>query len=196
MRQMLFRGSRSWRRLSECFVGQVIIIQGDICIFERLVGRETRGLFFCQFFLVIQFIFCLFSWFRKKLVLRLQEVEEGVEVVYVKCSSLEKVKLRLQIESEDVILELERAILAVVVLDKKQRYLERALEERRRQEEETQRELEAVQREVRSLGIEFFRLRYSYEEVFEVLEIFKRENKNLQGMIYFRVRELVWGYWE
>lgn len=125
----------------------------------------------------------LLPWPRKKLALRLQEAEEGVEAAHAKCSSLEKAKLRLQTESEDVTLELERATSAAAALDKKQRHLERALEERRRQEEETQRELEAAQREARSLGTELFRLRHSHEEALEALETLKRENKNLQGML-------------
>lgn len=120
---------------------------------------------------------------RKKLALRLQEAEEGVEAANAKCSSLEKAKLRLQTESEDVTLELERATSAAAALDKKQRHLERALEERRRQEEEMQRELEAAQREARSLGTELFRLRHSHEEALEALETLKRENKNLQGTV-------------
>ena len=59
---------------------------------------------------------------RKKLALRLQEAEEGVEAAHAKCSSLEKAKLRLQTESEDVTLELERATSAAAALDKKQRH--------------------------------------------------------------------------
>lgn len=93
-------------------------------------------------------------------------------------------------------LELERATSAAAALDKKQRHLERALEERRRQEEETQRELEAAQREARSLGTELFRLRHSHEEALEALETLKRENKNLQGMTHPRVRELLWDHQE
>ncbi|MXQ86794.1 hypothetical protein E5288_WYG013143 [Bos mutus] len=120
---------------------------------------------------------------KKKLALRLQEAEEGVEAAHAKCSSLEKAKLRLQTESEDVTLELERATSAAAALDKKQRHLERALEERRRQEEEMQRELEAAQREARSLGTELFRLRHSHEEALEALETLRRENKNLQEEI-------------
>ncbi|KAL6037826.1 hypothetical protein STEG23_003224 [Scotinomys teguina] len=120
---------------------------------------------------------------KKKLALRLQEAEEGVEAANAKCSSLEKAKLRLQTESEDVTLELERATSAAAALDKKQRHLERALEERRRQEEEMQRELEAAQREARGLGTELFRLRHCHEEALEALETLKRENKNLQEEI-------------
>lgn len=161
-----------------------------------MAGRETRGPFFCQPPSATQSIPCLPPWPRKKLALRLQEAEEGVEAAHAKCSSLEKAKLRLQTESEDVTLELERATSAAAALDKKQRHLERALEERRRQEEETQRELEAAQREARSLGTELFRLRHSHEEALEALETLKRENKNLQGMTHPRVRELVWGHWE
>ncbi|ELW69586.1 Myosin-7B [Tupaia chinensis] len=56
---------------------------------------------------------------KKKLALRLQEAEEGVEAANAKCSSLEKAKLRLQTESEDVTLELERATSAAAALDKK-----------------------------------------------------------------------------
>ena len=43
----------------------------------------------------------LFPGSRKKLALRLQEAEEGVEAAHAKCSSLEKAKLRLQTESEE-----------------------------------------------------------------------------------------------
>lgn len=93
-------------------------------------------------------------------------------------------------------LELERATSAAAALDKKQRHLERALEERRRQEAETQRELEAAQREARSLGTELFRLRHSHEEALEALETLRRENKNLQGTTQPRVQELHWGCWE
>lgn len=151
-----------------------------------------QGLCCCPSFSATRSTPCLFPWPRKKLALRLQEAEEGVEAAHAKCSSLEKAKLRLQTESEDVTLELERATSAAAALDKKQRHLERALEERRRQEEETQRELEAAQREARSLGTELFRLRHSHEEALEALETLKRENKNLQGMTQPRVRGLLW----
>lgn len=87
-------------------------------------------------------------------------------------------------------MELERATSAAAALDKKQRHLERALEERRRHEEEMQRELEAAQREARGLGTELFRLRHSHEEALEALETLKRENKNLQGRQDLRSRAL------
>ena len=58
---------------------------------------------------------------RKKLVVRLQEAEEMVEVSNAKSSSLEKTKHRLQSEIEDLAIDVERANAAAVALDKKQR---------------------------------------------------------------------------
>lgn len=58
---------------------------------------------------------------RKKLVTRLQEVEETVEASNAKCSSLEKTKHRLQAEMEDLVIDLERSNAAAAALDKKQR---------------------------------------------------------------------------
>lgn len=169
------RGPRNWRRPSECPAGLASTASG-----RGRVG-EDAGLSYTP-------TSHLFPGPRKKLALRLQEAEEGVEAAHAKCSSLEKAKLRLQTESEDVTLELERATSAAAALDKKQRHLERALEERRRQEEEMQRELEAAQREARSLGTELFRLRHSHEEALEALETLRRENKNLQGTAHHGVR--------
>lgn len=168
MRRMPSRGPRNWRRPSE-YPASTTWGEG-----AGQGGVGDAGLSYAP-------TSHLLPGPRKKLALRLQEAEEGVEAAHAKCSSLEKAKLRLQTESEDVTLELERATSAAAALDKKQRHLERALEERRRQEEEMQRELEAAQREARSLGTELFRLRHSHEEALEALETLRRENKNLQG---------------
>lgn len=172
MRRMPSRGLRNWRRPSEYPAGPASTTWGEGA---GQGGVGDSGLSYAP-------TSHLLPGPRKKLALRLQEAEEGVEAAHAKCSSLEKAKLRLQTESEDVTLELERATSAAAALDKKQRHLERALEERRRQEEEMQRELEAAQREARSLGTELFRLRHSHEEALEALETLRRENKNLQGM--------------
>ena len=58
---------------------------------------------------------------RKKLAQRLQESEEMTEVANVKCTSLDKTKLRLQAEVEDLMVEIERSNAANAALDKKQR---------------------------------------------------------------------------
>ncbi len=58
---------------------------------------------------------------RKKLVVKLQTVEEAVETSQAKCSSLEKTKQGLQTEIEDLVVELERSNAAALALDKRQR---------------------------------------------------------------------------
>lgn len=143
---------------------------------------------------------------RKKLVTRLQEVEETVEASNAKCSSLEKTKHRLQAEMEDLVIDLERSNAAAAALDKKQRNFDKVffslqytgnrcrvilkemtpksfqvVVEWRQKYEECQAELEGSQKESRGLSTELFKLKNSYEEALDHLETVKRENKNLQG---------------
>ncbi|XP_056131178.1 myosin-7B-like [Lampris incognitus] len=120
---------------------------------------------------------------KKKLVVRLQTVEEAVEASQAKCSSLEKTKQRLQTEIEDLMVSLERSNAAALLLDKKQRNFDKILSEWRQKFEESQTELEASQTESRSLSTELFKLKNSYEEALDHLETVKRENKNLQEEI-------------
>lgn len=58
---------------------------------------------------------------RIKLVVKLQAVEEAAESSQAKCSSLEKTKLSLQTEIEELLVELQRANGAALVLEKRQR---------------------------------------------------------------------------
>lgn len=60
-------------------------------------------------------------FFRKKLAARLQEAEEEVETAQAKASSLEKTKMRLLGEIEDLTIDLERSNSAAAGLDKRQR---------------------------------------------------------------------------
>ena len=46
--------------------------------------------------------------FRKKLAIRLQEAEEQTENAFAKCSSLDKTRIRLQNEVEDLTIDVER----------------------------------------------------------------------------------------
>ncbi|KAK2898151.1 myosin-7B-like [Channa argus] len=120
---------------------------------------------------------------KKKLVVKLQTVEEAVEASQAKCSSLEKTKQRLQTEIEDLVVELERSNAAALALDKKQRNFDKLLSDWKLRFEDSQMELEASQKESRSLSTELFKLKNSYEEALDQLETIKRENKNLQEEI-------------
>lgn len=57
--------------------------------------------------------------FKEKLAQHLQEAEEQVEAVNSKCASLEKTKLRLQGEAEDLLVHVETAVAIAFALDKK-----------------------------------------------------------------------------
>ncbi|XP_029010914.1 myosin-7B-like [Betta splendens] len=120
---------------------------------------------------------------KKKLVVKLQTVEEAVEASQAKCSSLDKTKQHLQSEIEDLTVELERSNAAALALDKKQRNFDKLLSDWKLRFEESQTELEASQKESRSLSTELFKLKNSYEEALDHLETVKRENKNLQEEI-------------
>ena len=47
-------------------------------------------------------------YIRKKLAIRLQEAEEQTENALAKCASLDKTKIRLQNEVEDLTIDIER----------------------------------------------------------------------------------------
>uniref|UniRef100_A0A8C2WD12 Myosin heavy chain n=1 Tax=Cyclopterus lumpus TaxID=8103 RepID=A0A8C2WD12_CYCLU len=120
---------------------------------------------------------------KKKLVVRLQTVEEAVETSQAKCSSLEKTKLCLQTEIGELLVELERTNAAALALEKRQRSFDKLLSDWKLKFEESQTDLEASQRESRSLSTELFKLKNCYEEALDHLETVKRENKNLQEEI-------------
>ncbi|KAM8755414.1 myosin-7B-like isoform 2-T4 [Acanthopagrus schlegelii] len=120
---------------------------------------------------------------KKKLVVKLQTVEEAVEASQAKCCSLEKSKQGLQTEIEDLVVELDRSNAAALALDKRQRNFDKLLSDWKLKFEESQTELEASQRESRSLSTELFKLKNCYEEALDHLETVKRENKNLQEEI-------------
>jgi len=66
-------------------------------------------------------------------------------------------------------------------LDKKQRHFDKELASWQQKVEELQAELEAAQREARNYSTEILKIKASYEESIEQLDIVRRENKNLSG---------------
>ena len=69
----------------------------------------------------------------------------------------------------------------ISALDKKQRNFDKEIATWSQRVEELQAELEASQREVRTYSTEIYKLKASYEESIEQLDIIRRENKNLTG---------------
>ena len=66
-------------------------------------------------------------------------------------------------------------------LEKKQRNFDITLSEWKTRVDELNAELEMSQREARSYSTELFKIKNTYEEVVETVEIVRRENKSLQS---------------
>lgn len=121
------------------------------------------------------------------MALRLQEAEEQTENALAKCASLEKTKLRLTNEVEDLTIDLERANATIAALDKRQRDFDKELAIWKQRVEELQADLDQSQRECRNYSTEIYKLRASYDECIEQIEIIRRENKVLTGKLYCKI---------
>ncbi|XP_034749644.1 myosin-16-like [Etheostoma cragini] len=124
---------------------------------------------------------------KRKLAVRLQEAEEAAEAAQARAASLDKVKLRLQGEVEDLTIDLERCNAAAAALDKKQRVFDKLAAEWSQKNEELQLELDNSQKESRSYMTELYKLKTAYEESQDHIETVRKENKTLSE----EIKELV-----
>ncbi|XP_035852694.1 myosin-16-like [Sander lucioperca] len=124
---------------------------------------------------------------KRKLAARLQEAEEAAEAAQARAASLDKVKLRLQGEVEDLTIDLERSNAAAAALDKKQRVFDKMAAEWSQKNEELQLELDNSQKESRSYMTELYKLKTAYEESQDHIETIRKENKTLSE----EIKELV-----
>uniref|UniRef100_A0A6G1S6V3 Myosin heavy chain, muscle n=1 Tax=Aceria tosichella TaxID=561515 RepID=A0A6G1S6V3_9ACAR len=120
---------------------------------------------------------------KKKIGIKLQEAEEHIEQLNVKCSGLEKTKQRLTGELEDMQIEVEKANSLAATLEKKQKTFDKIISEWKQRVDDLSAELDASQKECRNYSTELFKLRAHYEESQEQYDVVKRENKNLQDEI-------------
>ncbi|XP_036404633.1 myosin-16-like [Megalops cyprinoides] len=127
---------------------------------------------------------------KRKLAARLQEAEEAAEAAQARAASLEKVKLRLQGEVEDLTIDLEKSNAAAAALDKKQRTFDKMIAEWSQKCEELQLELDNSQKECRAHMTEAYKLKTAYEESQDHLETVKKENKTFQEEIKDLVEQL------
>ena len=120
---------------------------------------------------------------RKKLALRLQEAAEAMGVANARNASLERARLRLQLELGDTLSDLGQARSAAAALNQKQQHFDKSLDDWRRKHEESQAMLDASKKEARALSIQLLELRHSYEEGTMSQEALRRENKHLKGTL-------------
>ncbi|XP_061080576.1 myosin-16-like [Conger conger] len=127
---------------------------------------------------------------KRKLAARLQEAEEAAEAAQARAASLDKVKNRLQGEVEDLTIDLEKSNAAAAALDKKQRTFDKMIAEWSQKCEELQVELDTSQKECRNYMTEIYKLKTSFEESLEQLEVVKKDNKTLTEEIKDLVDQL------
>ncbi|NXT85781.1 MYH1B protein, partial [Zapornia atra] len=117
---------------------------------------------------------------KKNIAQHLQAAGQRVETVSSKCASLEKLKLKLQGEVEDLTVDVDKANTLTTALDKKQQNFDKAVAEWKGKFEERQLEREASSKESCSLNTELFKVRNACEEALGQLKTIQWDNKTLR----------------
>merc|ERR1711872_856999 len=116
---------------------------------------------------------------KSKLSARVAEAEETIDSLNAKIAATEKSKHRLESELEDMAMEYERTHAAAVITEKRARNFDKVVGEWKCKADDLMSELEACNTEFRNYSSEVYRLKTSYDESTEALDVVKRENKNL-----------------
>lgn len=116
---------------------------------------------------------------KRRMVARVQEMESQLEATVSKAMAMEKARNKLQAEVEALTLELDKSRTIITQLEKRQRLMEKAMEDWKKRITETEVELENVQKECRIQATEAYRLKGLHDEGLEAIEGLKKENKNL-----------------
>ena len=120
---------------------------------------------------------------RAKLQARIVEAEETVDALQTKIANVEKSRLRLGTDLEEIAMEYERTHAAALITEKRGKNFDKVLGEWQAKAADIAAEVEASQNEGRNYSSELFRLKAGQDEALEQLDIVKRENKNLADEI-------------
>merc|ERR1719410_1403730 len=120
---------------------------------------------------------------RNKLLSKIVENEELVDVLSTKIANVEKSKARITQELEDVAMDYERAHAAAIIIEKRTKNFDKVLGEWQAKAGDLTAEVEASNQECRNYNSELFRVKAASEEAVEHLDVVKRENKNLADEI-------------
>ncbi|KAJ1071243.1 hypothetical protein K5549_021025, partial [Capra hircus] len=112
-----------------------------------------------------------------------KDSEIAMGVANARNASLERARLRLQLELGDTLSDLGQARSAAAALNQKQQHFDKCLDDWRQKHEESQAMLDASRKEARALSIQLLELRHSYEESTMSQEALRRENKHLKEEI-------------
>merc|ERR1711887_459996 len=120
---------------------------------------------------------------RNKLQARILEAEENVDSLQTKVANVEKSKARLANDLDEISMEYERVHASAMITEKRAKNFDKVLGEWQAKAGDVAAEVEASQNEGRNYNSEMFRLKAAQDEASEMLDVVKRENKNLADEI-------------
>merc|ERR1712088_141852 len=116
---------------------------------------------------------------KAKVAMRLSEAEDTISSLQEKIGILEKSKVRLAAELDDLTSECERHSTNAGIIEKRGRNFDKVINEWKYKADDLTNEIGASQSECRNFSSEYFRIKSANEEIIEHLDTVKRENKNL-----------------
>ncbi|KAK4317165.1 hypothetical protein Pmani_011728 [Petrolisthes manimaculis] len=120
---------------------------------------------------------------RSKLLARLDEAEAHILQLNAKNINLEKNKVRINTELEQVQLDIDRAQTMAAASEKRQKNFDRVASEWKVKIDDLTRELSNCQKQCRNYSIEMFQMKTINDQTLEQLEDSRRDNKNLASQI-------------
>jgi len=120
---------------------------------------------------------------RLKLQSRLEEAEQQIDTLSFKNASLDKSKVRLELDLEALHIDFSKATAAAGAAEKKQKNFDKIISEWKIKVDDLALEFDNSQKEVRNYSTELFRIKACYEENLGAYDAVKRENKNLSDEV-------------
>merc|ERR1711936_509374 len=120
---------------------------------------------------------------KMKLQARLTEAETTIENLNGKLTQVEKAKVKLGAEIEEMTVNLDQAQILNNQMEKKARQFDKIVGEWKRKVDGLGMDLDVAQKECRNASSELFRVKSAYEESILQLDEVRKENKVLSNEI-------------
>merc|ERR1711881_313437 len=120
---------------------------------------------------------------KMKLQARLTEAESTIENLNGKLTQIDRAKLKLGAQIEEMTVNLDQAQILNNQMEKKARQFDKIVGEWRRKVDGLAMDLDVAQKECRNASSDLFRVKAAYEEAVAQLEEVRRENKSLSNEI-------------
>merc|ERR1739846_227784 len=118
-----------------------------------------------------------------KLQARLVEAEGTVEQMNAKLAQIEKARIKLQADMEEMASQLDQATLLNHSMEKKAKQFDKIVCEWKGKVDSLSMDLDCAQKECRNVSSELYRVKNAYEECIHQLDELRKENKALSNEI-------------